>query len=114
MVKLEMEVLGLPDFQVDMQNPDFAMIAEAMGIRGITINDPQQLEEGLKAAFAHKGPILVNVMTDGTALALPPHIELKMMKGMAVSMTKMMLGGKMEEVLNTVKGNYKHMKELRD
>jgi pyruvate dehydrogenase (quinone) len=114
MVKLEMEVLGLPDFQVDMEDPDFAMVAEAMGIRGITINDPELLEAGLKEAFAHDGPVLVNVLTDGTALALPPHIELKMVKGMALSMTKMMLGGQMHEVLETVKGNYRHMKEMLD
>ena len=112
MVKLEMEVMGLPDFQVDMQDPDFAMVAEAMGIRGITIDDPDKLEAGLEKAFAHEGPVLVNVLTDRTALALPPHIDLKMVKGMALSMTKMMLGGKMEEVLDTVKGNYRHMKEL--
>ena len=114
MVKLEMEVMGLPDFQVDMENPDFAVIAGAMGILGITIDDPDQLESGLEKAFAHDGPVLVNVLTDGTALALPPHIELKMVKGMALSMTKMMLGGKMEDVLSTVKGNYRHMKELLD
>lgn len=114
MVKLEMEVLGLPDFEVDMENPDFALVAEAMGIRGITIDDPDLLESGLAEAFATEGPVLVNVMTDGTALALPPHIELKMVKGMALSMTKMMLGGKMEDVLDTVKGNYRHMKELLD
>ena len=112
MVKLEMEVMGLPDFQVDMQDPDFAMVAEAMGIRGITINDPDNLEQDLEKAFAHNGPVLVNVLTDRTALALPPHIDLSMVKGMAISMTKMMLGGKMEEVLETVKGNYRHMKEL--
>jgi pyruvate dehydrogenase (quinone) len=112
MVKLEMEVMGLPDFQVDMQDPDFALVAEAMGIRGITIDDPDRLEVDLEKAFAHNGPVLVNVLTDRTALALPPHIDMKMVKGMALSMTKMMLGGKMEEVLDTVKGNYRHMKEL--
>jgi pyruvate dehydrogenase (quinone) len=58
--------------------------------------------------------VLVNVYTDGTALAMPPHIELKMVKGMAVSMTKMMLGGKFDEVLATVKGNYKHLPEIFD
>ena len=112
MVKLEMEVMGLPDFEVEMQNPDFAMVAEAMGIRGITIDDPTKLETGLEKAFAHEGPVLVNVLTDGTALALPPHIELKMVKGMALSMTKMMLGGQMQEVLDAVKGNYRHLKEI--
>jgi pyruvate dehydrogenase (quinone) len=37
-----------------------------------------------------------------------------MVKGMALSMTKMMLGGKFEDVLATVKGNYKHLAELLD
>jgi hypothetical protein len=37
-----------------------------------------------------------------------------MVKGMAVSMTKMMLGGKFDEVLATVKGNYKHLPEIFD
>jgi len=114
MVKLEMEVMGLPDFQVDMADPDFAKVAEAMGIRGITINDPEELESGLSAAFLHPGPVLVNVFTDPASLALPPKIEFKMVKGMALSMTKMMLGGKFEEVLNTVKANYKHLPEIFD
>jgi pyruvate dehydrogenase (quinone) len=40
--KLEMEVAGLPDWQTDMHNPDFAMVAQAMGIKGITVNDPDR------------------------------------------------------------------------
>jgi pyruvate dehydrogenase (quinone) len=115
MVKLEMEVMGLQDFQVDMQDPDFTLVAEAMGIKGITIRDPKYLESSLREAFQYnQGPVLVNIHTDGTALAMPPKIELKMMKGMALSMTKMMLGGKFEEVLETVKANYKHLPEIFD
>jgi pyruvate dehydrogenase (quinone) len=114
MVKLEMEVQGLEDFEVDMVNPDFKVVAEGMGIRAITISDPDELEKGLAEAFAYKGPILVNVITDPTALSLPPKIEMKMVSGMALSMTKMMLGGKFEDVLETVKGNYKHLPEIFD
>jgi len=114
MVKLEMEVAGLPDAETDMVNPDFALVAEAMGIKGITISDPEDLELLLKEAFLHNGPVLVNVMTDPNALAMPPKIEFKMMKGMALSMTKLMLGGKFDEVLDTVKSNYKHLKSIID
>jgi pyruvate dehydrogenase (quinone) len=114
MVKLEMEVMGLPDFQVDMVDPDFAAVAAAMGIKGITIDDPEKIGSGLSEAFSYDGPVLVNVLTDPSALAMPPHIELNMVKGMALSMTKMMLGGKFEDVLETVKGNYKHLRELTD
>jgi len=72
------------------------------------------IEKGFKEAFAHKGPVLVNVITDPAALAMPPKIELKQMVGMAEAMTKLMLGGKMQEVLDTVKSNYKHLKSVLD
>jgi pyruvate dehydrogenase (quinone) len=114
MVKLEMEVMGLPDAEVNMVNPDFRLVAEAMGIKGITISEPGEVESGLNEAFAYDGAVLVNVMTDQTALALPPKIDLDMVRGMAVSMTKMMLGGKFENVLQTVKSNYKHLPDLFD
>jgi pyruvate dehydrogenase (quinone) len=114
MVKLEMEVLGLPDNQVNMVNPDFRLIAEAMGIKGITISEPEEIEPGLQEAFQFDGAVLVNVMTDEAALALPPKIDLDMVRGMTVSMTKMMLGGKFENVLQTVRANYKHLTEAPD
>jgi pyruvate dehydrogenase (quinone) len=114
MVKLEMEVTGLPDSETDMENPDFAMIAQAMGIKGITIDHPDDLENGLQQAFDYNGPVLVNVFTDPNALAMPPKVELKMIRGMALSMTRLMLGGKFQEVLDTVKSGYKHMGELLD
>ena len=112
MVKLEMEVAGLPDCETDMLNPDFALVAEAMGIKGITISEPNDVETSLKEAFLYNGPVLINVMTDPNALAMPPKVDLKMMEGMALSMTKLMLGGKFEEVLDTVKSNYKHLEEI--
>jgi len=112
MVKLEMEVMGLPDAEVDMVNPDFRLVAEAMGIKGISIREPEEVERGLQEAFGYNGAVLVDVMTDSTALALPPKIDLDMVKGMALSMTKMMLGGKFENVLQLVKGNYKHLPDL--
>jgi pyruvate dehydrogenase (quinone) len=112
MVKLEMEVMGLPDAEVDMVNPDFRLVAEAMGIKGISIREPEEVEGGLNEAFEYNGAVLVDVMTDATALALPPKIDLDMVKGMTLSMTKMMLGGKFENVLQLVKGNYKHLPDL--
>jgi pyruvate dehydrogenase (quinone) len=112
MVKLEMEVAGLPDWQTDMHNPDFAMVAQAMGIKGITVTDPDELEQALKEAFMYKGAALVNIMTDPNALAMPPKVEFEQVKGMALSMTKLVLNGRMDEVLDTVKANYKHLKDL--
>jgi pyruvate dehydrogenase (quinone) len=112
MVKLEMEVAGLPDWQTDMYNPDFAAIATAMGIKGVTVNDPDEVQLALREAFAFNGPVLINVMTDPNALAMPPKIEFEQVKGMALSMTKLVLNGRMDEVLDTVKANYKHLKDV--
>jgi pyruvate dehydrogenase (quinone) len=112
MVKLEMEVAGLPDWQTNMVNPDFAMVAQAMGIKGITVNDPDDVEKALREAIIFKGPALVNIMTDPNALAMPPKIEFEQVKGMALSMGKLVLNGRMDEVLDTFKANYKHLKEV--
>ena len=114
MVKLEMEVDGLPDTETDLLNPDFALLAQSMGFTGVTVNEPEALEAALQAAFASPGPALVNIMTDPNALAMPPKVGLKMVTGMAKSMGRLMLGGHMDEVLDTVKANYKHLKELLD
>ena len=112
MVKLEMEVAGLPDWQTDMVNPDFALVAQAMGMKGITIKDPDDVKQGIREALQFKGPALINIMTDPSALAMPPKIEFEQVKGMALSMTKLILNGRMEEVLDTVKANYKHLKDV--
>jgi pyruvate dehydrogenase (quinone) len=112
MVKLEMEVAGLPDWQTDMPNTNFAAIAEAMGIKGVTVHEPGEVKQALQDALAFDGPVLVNVLTDPNALAMPPAVELAQVKGFALSMSKLILGGRMDEVLDTVKSNYKHLQEV--
>jgi len=112
MVKLEMEVAGLPDWQTDMHNPDFALLAQAMGIKGVTVSDPEQVETALREAFLHNGPVLLNVMTDPNALAMPPKLEFAQVKGMALSMSKYILNGQAGDVWDTIKANYKHIKDV--
>lgn len=112
MVKLEMEVDGIPDNETDMINPDFAMIAMAMGFKGIHVSKPEEVEGAVQEAFSTEGPVLVNIMTDPNSLALPPKIEWSQIKGMTTSMTKMMLGGNIKEVVNTIQSNIKHIKSL--
>ncbi len=112
MVKLEMEVDGLPDNETDMINPDFALVAQAMGFKGITVSKPEDVETAIAHALIEDGPVLLNIMTNPNALAMPPKIEWKQIKGMTESMTKLMLGGKMSEVFDTIKSNYKHLGEV--
>jgi pyruvate dehydrogenase (quinone) len=112
MVKLEMEVAGIPDLETDLLNPDFAKIAEVMGMTGITINEPDKVKAGLEKAFQLDGPVLVSIWTDPNALAMPPKLEFDQMKGYALYMGRMMLSGRMDEVFNMISSNYKHLKEV--
>src|ERR1035437_9991380 len=112
MVKLEMEVAGIPDQETDMLNPDFAKIAEAMGMPAIIINDPGDVKSELEKAFLQEGPILVTIQTDPNALAMPPKLEFDQMKGLTLYMGKMMLSGRMDEVFNIISSNYKHLGEV--
>jgi pyruvate dehydrogenase (quinone) len=108
MVKLEMEAFGIPDWQTDLKNPNFAEVAEAMGVLGVRIEDPAEVRSGLQRALAHPGPALVDVVTDPNALSMPPHITAEQVEGFALSMSKLVLSGHVDEVVATVEANWRN------
>jgi Thiamine pyrophosphate-requiring enzymes [acetolactate synthase, pyruvate dehydrogenase (cytochrome), glyoxylate carboligase, phosphonopyruvate decarboxylase] len=112
MVKLEMQVAGIPDIETDMLNPDFVKLAEAMGMYGILINDPADVRPALEKAFLQDGPALITIQTDPNALAMPPKLEFDQMKGFAFYMGKMMISGRVDEIFKIIKSNYKHITEV--
>ncbi|TNH04422.1 thiamine pyrophosphate-dependent enzyme [Testudinibacter sp. TR-2022] len=112
MVKLEMEVSGLVDWQTDMVNPPFDKIAELMNIKGFAAHKTEDVEDAIKQAFAHDGPALVNIYTNSDALSLPPHPSLAQMRDFMTSMTKKLVNGDVGEVIDTAKSNFGHLKEL--
>ena len=109
MVKLEMEVDGLPDWQTNMLNPDFAQVA---GMTGFNVSNPEEVLTTLLNAFELDGPVLVNIMTDPNALAMPPKIEFGQMVGFAQSMYKLLINGRSQEVIDTINSNFKHIREV--
>jgi len=112
MVKLEMQVAGLVDNQTDMLNPDFAKLAEAYGIPALNIHKPEEVIAAISEAFGVDGPFLLNIFTNPSALAMPSHITPSQIMGMTESMSKLLLGGRMDEVFDTIKSNYKHLKGM--
>lgn len=112
MVKLEMEVDGLPDTETNMYNPDFALIAKAMGMESFSVSDPEQVEDTLSKALAINGPALVSIQTDPNALAMPPKIEFAQMVGFATAMIKLLSAGRITEITDTIKSNLKHWREV--
>ncbi len=111
MVKLEMETGGFPDYQTDLKNPNFAKLAEAVGMMGVRIENPADLTSGFKKALAHNGPALIDVVTDPNALSIPSHADKSQAVGFALALGKMVLAGNIDEVMDTVKGNIRHASE---
>jgi pyruvate dehydrogenase (quinone) len=111
MVKLEMETGGMPDFQTDLKNPNFAKLGEAIGMMGVRIENPADLSSGLKKAMEHPGPALIDVVTDPNALSIPSHADRSQAVGFALALGKMVLSGNIEEVVDTVEGNIRHARE---
>ena len=109
MVKLEMEVDGIPDYQTDLKNPNFAKLAEAIGMMGVRIENPADLSSGLKQALQHSGPALIDVVTDPNALSLPSHIEADQVVGFAIAMGKLVLAGGIDEVVDTIETNIRNI-----
>src|ERR1700736_5714485 len=61
-IEIEQKSSGFLDFGTSFKNPNFAAMAEASGVRGIRIEDPSDVDEGIAAALAHEGPVLVDAV----------------------------------------------------
>jgi pyruvate dehydrogenase (quinone) len=105
-VKIEQQEAGIVPFGVDFQSPNFAKVAEAMGAKGIRIEDPADVREGLAEALAYKdGPVVVDAVVDPFALALPSHVPFHTVKGFTLSMAKQVLSGRLDSVITTMERN---------
>jgi pyruvate dehydrogenase (quinone) len=105
-VNIEQQEAGMMPFGVEFKNPDFAKVAEAMGAKGIRIENPGDVRDGLAAALAHKsGPVVVDAVVDPFALSLPSHVPLHTATGFTLSLAKQVLNGKMDEVIKTIERN---------
>ncbi len=104
-VAMEMKVAGYLDMATDLKNPDFAAMANAVGVLGLRAERPEEVEPALEKAFAHDGPALVDVLTAKQELALPPKIALEQAKGFSLFMLKAIISGRGDEVLELARTN---------
>jgi pyruvate dehydrogenase (quinone) len=104
-VELEMKAAGILDFATDLDNPDFAKMAEAAGLLGLTAETPDQVRPMITQALKHEGPALVEVVVDRQELVMPPTISLEQMAGFSLFMLKAVLSGRGDEVIDLAKIN---------
>jgi pyruvate dehydrogenase (quinone) len=104
-IELEQKSSGFLDFGTAFKNPDFAAMAEAVGIRGIRLENPADVEPGIRAALDHNGPVLVDAVVNRQELAVPPRITAEMAKGFTLYMLKAIMGGRADEVIELGRSN---------
>jgi pyruvate dehydrogenase (quinone) len=104
-VELEQKITGFLDFGVELDNPNFAAMAEAAGVRGIRIEDPGDVESGIAEALAHDGPVLVDAVVNRQELTMPPKITAEMAKGFGLFMVKAVFSGRGDEVIDLARTN---------
>ncbi|MET9647124.1 pyruvate dehydrogenase [Streptomyces syringium] len=109
MVELEMMVGGLPAYGTTNHNPDFAAIARAAGAHGVRVEKPKHVRGALRDAFKHKGPALVDIVTDPNALSIPPKIRAEMVSGFALSAGKIVLDGGVGRMLQMARSNLRNV-----
>lgn len=105
-VDIEQQEAGLIPFGVKFKNPNFARVAEAMGAKGIRLEDPGDVKAALAEALAYKdGPVVVDAVVDPFALSLPAHVPFHTAKGYTLSLARQALSGNMDSVIKTIERN---------
>jgi pyruvate dehydrogenase (quinone) len=104
-VELEMKAAGFLEYGTDLLNPNFAKVAEAMGILGLRVEKPEQLKPMLTQAFEHNGAALVEVVVNRQEILIPPSINFDELRGFTLYMVKAVLNGRGDEVVDLVRTN---------
>lgn len=68
---------GNPQYGVELQPIDFAGCARACGATGYTVEDPSELREVYRHAFAHPGPVVIEAVIDPMEAPLPGKITME-------------------------------------
>jgi pyruvate dehydrogenase (quinone) len=104
-VELEQKSTGFLPIGTDLQSHNFAAMAETVGIRGIRLEDPAEVNEGIAAALAQEGPVVVDAVVNRQELAMPPAVTAEMARGFTLYMLKAVLSGKADEVIDLARSN---------
>ena len=104
-VEVEMMALGIQPYGTNLVNPDFSKVAEACGLFGTRVTRPEELEPALRAAFAHPGPALVDVLVHRRELSIPPSIRAKEVAGFSLYLAKCVINGDGDAIEELVESN---------
>jgi pyruvate dehydrogenase (quinone) len=100
-----MKAAGFVNYGTDLDNPDFAAVARAIGLHGQRVERPDELQPALRTAFDHDGPALVEVLTARQELSIPPTVTLDQIKGFTLYAARTILSGRGDELIDLATTN---------
>jgi pyruvate dehydrogenase (quinone) len=104
-VEMEMKASGFIDTGCDLKNPNFAAMANAIGIKGVRVEHPAELEGALAEAFAHPGPALVDVVSARQELVMPPATTTDQAYHFGLFMLRAVMDGRGQQLIDLAKVN---------
>ncbi|WP_199422001.1 ubiquinone-dependent pyruvate dehydrogenase [Actinotalea solisilvae] len=108
-IELEMKAAGFVNYGTELRNPDFAAVARAMGLTGIRVERSKDLRARLAEAFAHPGPVLVDVVTERDELSIPPKVTAEQVKGFTLYAIRTVMSGRGDELLDLAQANWRQL-----
>lgn len=81
---------GSPSFLPSQELPDvrYAEFARSLGLTGIRVEKPEDVEAGWRSALAANGPVVLEFLTDPSVPPIPPHASWDQMESTAEAILK--------------------------
>ncbi|RYH11324.1 thiamine pyrophosphate-dependent enzyme [Tropicimonas sp. IMCC6043] len=105
-VEMEQRVEGLLDAFTELENPDFAKLAEVCGLKGWRVDSADALEPAMRAWLAAEGPALLDVKVNRMELVMPPEVTTGQVASTALFGMKAVLDGRGKEVVALLRDNF--------
>jgi len=108
-VELEMKAAGFVTYGTDLVNPNFADVANAMGIYARRVEHSADLPDAVADVLAHDGPALLDVVTERQELSIPPNITAEQLKGFTLYALRSVMSGRGDELIDLSRANLRQL-----
>ncbi|MEU0267642.1 ubiquinone-dependent pyruvate dehydrogenase [Nocardioides sp. NPDC006303] len=108
-VELEMKAAGFVTYGTDLVNPNFADVANAMGIYARRVEHSADLPDAVADVLGHDGPALLDVVTERQELSIPPNITAEQLKGFTLYALRSVMSGRGDELIDLSRANLRQL-----
>ena len=104
-----MKAAGFVNYGTELKNPNFAKVADAIGLKGFRVERSKDLKGAVAEFLAYDGPAVLDVITERQELSMPPTISLEQMKGFTLYALRTVMSGRGDELIDLAKANWRQL-----